>query len=137
MEAIRGHIAAGTDLDLREATVGSSPLITASVFGKTEVARALVEAGADVNLQNQQGSTALHTAAFLCRTDIVELLLANGADKELKNIFGSTALQSVEGPFSEVEAIYDEFNKNLGPMGIRLDYAQIEHARPIVAGMLQ
>jgi hypothetical protein len=137
MDAVRQHIQAGSDLDVREPTIGSSPLITAAVFGKTEVARALIEAGADVNLQNQEGSTALHSAAFLCRTEIVEMLLAHGADKSLKNIYGSTPLQSVEGPFSEVKAIYDEFSKQLGPMGLKLDYEQIEKTRPVIAAMLK
>jgi ankyrin repeat protein len=137
LDVIRQHIAAGTDLDLREPTVGSSPLITASVFGKTEVARTLVEAGADVNLQNNEGSTALHVAAFLCRTEIVKILLENGADRDLVNIYGSTPLQSVAGPFSEVEAIYDEFSRNLGPLGFKLDYEKLEQDRPVVADMLR
>ena len=137
LDAIQQHIQAGTDLDEREPAVGSSPLITAAVFGKTEVARALIEAGADVNLQNQEGSTALHSAAFLCRTEIVEMLLANGADKNLRNIYGSTALQSVEGPFSEVKGIYDEFSKQLGPLGLKLDYQQLEETRPVIAAMLK
>jgi len=137
MDNIRLHIEAGSDLDQREVTMGSTPLISAAVFGKTEVARALIEAGADVNLQNQEGSTALHTASFLCRTEIVRLLLANGADRELKNNYGSTALQSVEGPFEEVRFIYDEFSKNLGPLGLKLDYDQLESTRPVIAEMLR
>ena len=71
------------------------------------MAKALIEAGADVNCQNNEGSTALHTAAFLCRTEIVEALLDNGADKNIRNNYGSTALESVSGPFENVKAIYD------------------------------
>ena len=67
LKAIQQHIDAGSDLDLREPSVGSSPLISAAVFGKTEVAKVLIEGGADINLQNNEGSTALHSAAFLCR----------------------------------------------------------------------
>jgi hypothetical protein len=137
LEAVQQHIQAGTDLNQREPTMGSTPLISAAVFGKTAVARALMEAGADVNIQNQEGSTALHTAAFLCRTEIVELLLAHGADKDLQNIYGSTPLASVEGPFSEVKGIYDEFSKELGPLGLKLDYNQLEQTRPVIAEMLR
>jgi hypothetical protein len=136
LDAVKQHIAAGTDLDQREPTMGSTALISAAVFGKTDVARALIEAGADVNIQNQEGSTALHSAAFLCRTEIVKMLLENGADKELKNIYGSTPLASVSGPFSEVKSIYDEFSKQLGPLGLKLDYEQIEKTRPVIAEML-
>jgi len=137
LDAVEQHIAAGTDLDQREPTIGSTALISAAVFGKTDVARALIESGADVSIQNQEGSTALHSAAFLCRTEIVKLLLENGADKELKNVYGSTALASVSGPFSEVKGIYDEFSKQLGPLGLKLDYEQIEKTRPVIADMLR
>jgi len=137
LKVIQQHIDAGTDLDEREPTMGSTPLISAAVFGRTEVARALIEAGADVNIQNNEGSTALHTAAFLCRTEIVEMLLAHGADKNLLNIYGSTPLASVAGPFEPVKPIYDEFSKNLGPLGFKLDYEQLEKTRPVIADMLQ
>ena len=137
LKVIKQHIDAGTDLDEREPTMGSTPLISAAVFGRTEVARALIEAGADVNIQNNEGSTALHTAAFLCRTEIVEMLLAHGADKNLLNIYGSTPLASVAGPFEPVKPIYDEFSKNLGPLGFKLDYEQLETTRPVIAQMLR
>ena len=137
LKAIQQHIKAGSDLDVKEPSMGSSPLISAAVFGKTEVARALIEGGADVNLQNNEGSTALLTAAFLCRTEIVEMLLDNGADKEIRNLAGSTALQSVAGPFSDVKFIYDIFSKDLGPLGFKLDYEYVKVTRPMIAEMLR
>ena len=137
LDAIEQHILAGTDLNQREPTVGSSPLITAAMFGKTEVARALIEAGADVNLQNNEGSTPLHTAAFLCRTEIVRMLLDHGADKTLRNVYGSTPLESVAGPFEEVKGIYDVFSRDLGPLGLKLDYRYLEETRPVIADMLR
>ena len=137
LNVIKQHIAAGSNLDEKEPTVGSSPLISAAVFGKTEVARMLIEAGADVNLQNNDGSTALHTAAFLCRLEIVELLLDNGIDKELVNNFGSTARQSLLAPFEDVKFIYDQFSKDLGPLGLKLDYAYLEATRPVIAELLK
>ena len=137
LDVIKQHIAAGTNLDEKEPTLGSSPLISAAVFGRTEVARALIEAGADVNLQNNEGSTALHSAAFLCRLEIVEMLLENGADKELLNNYGSTALQSILPPFEDVKFIYDQFSKDLGPLGFKLDYAYVEATRPKIAEILK
>ena len=135
--AIQQHIEAGSDLDQREPNVGSSPLITAAVFGRIDVAKALIDAGADINFQNNQGSTPLHCAAFFCYTDIVEVLLEKGADKTLKNNFGSTALESVSGPFNDVINIYERFSRDLGPLGLKLDYTKIRDTRPRIAGMLQ
>ena len=137
LDAIKQHIAAGSDLNVKEPAMGSTPLISAAVFGKTEIAKALIDAGADVNLINQEGSTALHSAAFLCRMEIVEILLAYGADRELLNNYGSTALQSVLAPFANVKPIYEQFNKDLGPLGFKLDYEYAEATRPKIAEMLR
>jgi len=137
MGVVKGHIAAGSDLDIQEPTAGSSPLITAAVFNKVDMVRALLEGGANVNYQNQEGSTALHTAAFLCRQEIVEVLLAHGADKSLKNIYGSTAWLSVAGPYEDVAPIYDEFRKGLGPLGLRLEDSYLRETRPVIAELLK
>ena len=137
LEAIRQHIKAGSDLDVKEPSGGSSPLITAAVFGKTDIALALIEAGADVNFKNNEGSTPLHSAAFFCRTAIVEALLSNGADQTIKNDAGSTALDSVIAPFEAVKGIYDYFVKTLGPLGLKLDYERIKRTRPKIAEMLR
>lgn len=137
LEAVRQHIEAGSNLDEKDAYGGSSPLITAAVFGKTEVALALIEAGSDVNFKNNDGSTPLHTAAFFCRTEIVEALLAIGCDASIKNNAGSTSLESVVGSFEDVKGIYDYFGKTLGPLGLKLDYEQIKTTRPIIAEILR
>lgn len=137
LDVVRQHIKAGTDLNDKEPAGGSTPLITASVFGKTEVAIALIEAGADLNSTNNEGSTPLHCAAFFCHTGIVEALLDGGADKDLRNIYGSTALESIADPWKDVKGIYDEFSKALGPLGLKLDYGHLEETRPIIAEMLR
>jgi hypothetical protein len=137
LDAIEQHIKAESDLNVKEPAVGSTPLISAAVFGKTEIARALIEAGAEVNLKNNEGSTPLHSAAFLCRLEIVEMLLENGADKDLLNNYGSTAQQSVMAPFSDVKFIYDQFSKDLGPLGFKLDYDYVEATRPKIAELLK
>lgn len=112
-------------------------MTTAAVFGKTEIALALIDAGADVNITNNDGSTALHTAAFFCRTEIVKALLAKGADKNLKNNAGSTALESVLAPYSAVQGIYEYFAKTYEPLGLKLDFEQLKTTRPVIAEMLK
>lgn len=137
IDAVKQHITAGSNLNEKDPFGGSSPLITASLFGKVEAAKSLIDAGADVNFQNNDGSTALHTGAFFCRPEIVKMLLENGADKSLKNKFGATAYESVAVPFSDAKNTYDMMGKILAPMGLKLDYAQIEKTRPEIASMLK
>jgi hypothetical protein len=136
-EALKQHIAAGTNINEKDPFGGSSPLISASLFGKTEEAKILIEAGADINFQNNDGSTALHTAAFFCRPEIVKMLLAKSADKNIKNKYGATAYESVMSPFSETKSVYDMLGKILQPMGLQLDYAYLEKTRPVIADMLK
>ncbi len=137
LEAIKGHIAAGSDLDKPDPFGGSSPMITATVFGNTEVVKALLEAGAEVNYKNKEGSTALHTAAFFCRTEIVELLIEKGVDKSIKNTYGATALESVQAPFEAVKPVYEMMEQQLSEMGLKLDYQRLENTRPVVADILK
>ncbi|MGC4022336.1 MAG: ankyrin repeat domain-containing protein [Cyclobacteriaceae bacterium] len=137
LEAVRQHIAAGSDINVKDPFGGSSPLISATVFGKTDIAKTLIDAGAKLNVQNNDGSTALHTAAFFCRPEIVKMLLAKGADKTIKNNYKSTAYESVLAPFKDVKSVYDMLGNALGPMGLKLDYAYIEKTRPEIAAMLK
>ena len=136
IEAVKQHIEAGSDLNIKD-EYGSTPLITACVFGRTKAALELIEGGADVNLQNNDGSTALHCAALFCHTEIVESLLSHGADKTIKNNYGDIPLNTVMAPFSEMKPAYDFFAKQLGPLGLKLDYEYIEKTRPIVASLLK
>jgi hypothetical protein len=137
VEAVKQHISAGSNLNEKDPLGGSSPLISASLFGKTAIAKLLIDAGADLNVQNNDGSTALLTASFFCRPEIVRMLLDKGADKTIKNRYGSTAYESVAGPFADVKASYDGLGKMLQPMGLKLDYAYLEKTRPEIATMLK
>ena len=80
LDAIQGHIRAGSDLNKKDA-YGSTPLIVAATFGRTEVANTLIDAGADMTMTNREGSSPLHIAAFFCHTEIVEALLDKGAGR--------------------------------------------------------
>jgi uncharacterized protein len=137
MEAVKQHIAAGSDLNVRDPFGGSSPLISAAVFGKTEMAKVLIDAGVDLNFQNSDGSTALHTAAFFCRPEIVKLLLEKNVDRTIKNKYEATAYDNVALPFAQMKDAYDMMGNVLGPMGLKLDYAYIEKTRPEIAEMLK
>lgn len=97
----------------------------------------LIENGADLEVQNNEGSTALITAAFFCRTEIVKALLGKGAERGAKNNAGATALDSVAGPFDEIKPVYDLLQGILGPAGLKLDYQRIEAIRPKIAEILK
>jgi uncharacterized protein len=136
LEALKQHIAAGSNLNEKDPFGGSSPLISAAVFDKPEAAKILIDAGADINFQNNEGSTALISAAFFCRPAIVQMLLDKGADKTIKNKYGATAYESVAGPYADIKGSYEMMATMLAPMGMKLDYAYIEKTRPEVAKML-
>lgn len=137
IKAVKQHIAAKSDLNIKEAMGGSTPLISASLFGKTEIAKLLINAGANLNIQNNDGSTALITAAFFCRPEIVKMLLAKKANKTIKNNYGQTAYETLLTPFNQVKPVYETLGNALSPLGLKLDYAYIEKTRPIIAKMLK
>lgn len=137
LDAVKQHIAAGSDLNEKDPFGGSSPLISASVFDRPEAARVLIDAGVDLNFQNNDGSTALHTAAFFCRPQIVRMLLDKGADKTIRNKYGVTPYEMVAGSFSEAKNGYDMIGKMLAPMGLKLDYSYVEKTRPEIAAVLK
>lgn len=137
LEIVKQHIEAGTDINMKDPMGGSTPLITAATFGKTAIAKALIDANADLDIKNNEGSTALHAAAFFCRIEIVQMLIDAGADKSIKNNHEATARQSVTGPFAEMKPIYEMLQKQLEPIGLKLDLNDLEKTRPIIAMMLQ
>ncbi len=137
IEAVKQHIAAGTDLNMKDAIGGSSPLTSACLFGQKETAQLLIEAGANLNAQNNEGSTALHVAAFFCKPELVKLLLAKGIDKSIRNNYKNTAYETVVGPFAQVKPIYDQMQQMLGPIGVKIDMAYVEKTRPVVAALLK
>ena len=136
-EAVRQHIEAGTDIDVKEPFSGSTPLVSAATFGKTEIAKMLIDAGADLTISNNDGTTPLHAAAFFCRVEILQMLIDAHADKTLRNNFGATPGETVMGPFSDMRPVYEMIQQQLEPMGLELDMAQLEKTRPVIAMMLQ
>ena len=137
LEVVKQHIEAGTDINMKDAMSGSTPLITAASFGKIEIAKALIDAGADLSIKNNDGSNALHVAAFFCRIEIVQALIDAGVDKSPLNNFGATAQETVMGSFAEIKRIYEMIQQQLAPFGLQLDLTEIEKTRPVIEMMLQ
>ena len=137
LDAIKQHIEAGSDINQKEAMSGSTPLMSAATFNKTEIAKALINANADLTIKNNDGGTALHTAAFFGRIEIVQLLIDAKADKTVRNGFGATPREIVMTDFAQMKPIYEMLIQQLKPMGFTLDLNELQKARPVVSMMLQ
>jgi len=68
-----------------------TPLHSACAIGNINIAKALCEAGANVNTPQMQGVTALHSASNLGNLELVKLLIKFGADNSLKLESGETS----------------------------------------------
>jgi hypothetical protein len=62
--------------------------------GHVEIAKLLLEKGADVNARNCSDRTALYVVAERGHVDMAKLLLEKGADPNARDCFGRTALQA-------------------------------------------
>ncbi len=88
----------GADVNLHaKGKNGEAALNAVSRFtrGHTEIALALLDAGADVNTRNSDGSTPLIQASFSGNIKMVEVLIKRGADIQARNKRGNTALDEV------------------------------------------
>jgi ankyrin repeat protein len=137
LEIVKQHIEAGTDINRKDQMSSSTPLITAATFGKIAIAKALIDANADLDLKNNEGSTALHAAAFFGQIEIVQMLLDAGADKTIKNNHWATPRESVTVSFAEMKPVYEMIEKQLQPFGLKLDLNDLEKTRTVIAMMLQ
>ena len=96
IEAVKQHLAAGTDVDEKGGMLGYTPLQEASIKGHKEVAELLIAKGANVNGKNDFGVTPLHYAADYGHREIIELLIAKGANVNAHMTGGSTPLDRAE-----------------------------------------
>ena len=89
IEAVKQHLAAGADVDVKGGWLGGTPLHYAVGEGRNEIAKLLIAKGADVNAKGKFGSTPLH---FATSKEIAELLIAEGANVNAKDERGKTPL---------------------------------------------
>lgn len=71
---------------------GDTAIILASGRDHNEIAKILIEAGANVNAQNDTGYTALLTATRSCNPELVKILIEAGANVNTRDNDGDTAL---------------------------------------------
>ena len=132
---LQQHIDAGTDLNAREEYGGSTPLILGSIYNQVDTVRQLLQAGANIDLQNANGGTSLHHACFFCNPNVVEILLENGADTDVKDRFGHTALSAMTADFDEdTEKFYVNAYEALK---IPFDADDVRRKRPLIAELIR
>jgi ankyrin repeat protein len=71
---------------------GVSALMWATYYDQTDIARMLLDAGANPNLANRYGMTPLIQAAFNGNDEIIAMLLAAGADPNARTLEGENAI---------------------------------------------
>jgi len=69
-----------------------TPLHYAAIKNYLEIIKILLDHGADINMQNDEGNTALHFAVGANKPEMVNLLLSAGADRYIRNKQGYTPL---------------------------------------------
>jgi arylsulfatase A-like enzyme/ankyrin repeat protein len=104
-ERVRRCLKTGANANQLDEVLGVSPLSMAAMADNVELARALFEGGADVDVRNKDGSTPLLGAAFLGRVEMLEFLLEKGADPDAKNANGDTVLSTTKVPWDITEYI--------------------------------
>ena len=88
-------IALGANLDWQAnfgINAGRTALHMCASYNHPEIARMLIDAGADVNIQDENGLTPLHWCARFDRPEILGVLIDAGADLNIQDNFGKTAL---------------------------------------------
>ena len=106
LDKIALYLELGADVNVAMPDGGETPLHMAAVTGRTEAAKALLQAGAEPNRHvgsDKQsdmfnggaklwGETPLHYAAAYGDTEMIEAMLTAGADKNLTNALGEKPL---------------------------------------------
>jgi ankyrin repeat protein len=86
----------GVDVNSRDVFGDNAGLHWAASLGLAEMARLLIDNGADVNIRNEEGYTPLHWAAGEGQKELVVILIVHGADVNALNKRGWTPLRWAE-----------------------------------------
>lgn len=133
-DAIKQHIAAGTDIHVKQPDTGNTPLHNACSMGHTEVAKLLIEAGAAIEAKSNEQTTPLFNAAFLCHTEVVKLLLEHGANVHTTDKNGASLVDVMAAPWEVVAEIYQLV---YSLMGVEFDAETTKAIRPVILKTLR
>jgi ankyrin repeat protein len=92
IDAVTLLLARGARPNPRPNPSGNSPISEAITFGRADAVRALISAGAKVDLTERSGINLMHWAAITNRADIIPLLASAGVDIDAIDEHGYTPL---------------------------------------------
>jgi len=81
----------GVQVNLIAEDRGSTALFDSAIEKNVDMVKALIEAGADVNIQSKDGQTALVVVVGIGNEEIAEILVKAGADPDIKDALGVSA----------------------------------------------
>ncbi|WP_425060073.1 hypothetical protein SCACP_07210 [Sporomusa carbonis] len=85
-------LGAGMAPDAYRENDGFTALHAAAAYGRTVIAKLLLDHGADSNVRDKEGQTALMKAVWNSHADVAAILLQKGADPRLKDINGNSII---------------------------------------------
>jgi ankyrin repeat protein len=92
LDEIKGLLANTPTLIEEKDENGHTPLLVAARGGQIEIAKYLVDKGADIKAVNARGNTALHLAAWAGNAALADYFIAKGIDINAKSPTGMTPL---------------------------------------------
>lgn len=96
LEAVK-QLLVHNDINMRDSS-NRTPLIIAAYYNRYEVAKFLINNGANLDNRDSSSSTALLYAAYMGFSDIAKLLIDGGANIDAVDFEGNTALHfAIEG----------------------------------------
>jgi ankyrin repeat protein len=98
---VKELVEAGVDINDQDESYGTTALMMACQYNLVDIAKYLIEKGADISIQSNSGQTALMASASASQ-ELFNLLIANGADFSVKDNSGYSAFTlSITGVLME------------------------------------
>ena len=108
----------GSGLQINPANASITPLMCACVTNRQSMVKALLEAGAEIDIQDAEGKTPLISCAQLGHSSMVDCLIEWGADLDISSNIGYTALGYA------IQTDNDDISETLIRSGCCLDYRE-------------
>ena len=102
IEAVKKHLAAGANKNVRAGKWRDTPLHRAAFWGYTEVVELLINNEVDVNAKDRYGCTPLHDAAEYSHLEIAEMLINRAPDMNALDNNGDTPLDLANGETADL-----------------------------------